>query len=293
MLVPRFYFDKVTEPKVLGHGYLTIPSSRARLGDEANLDICPECTILAPSKPVASLPDLIAAQVVRSGPCGYNARISIDHNQPSVNWRNLPLATYPAGNFIEVQWCLDHSVDNGETLSYRICRDQDLVNKFLDVSYLPTDAEKRAAEDCFLAGTLNCTDVSGQICDYNDNCTSDQSCYKDDYIDNSALGACYTSISGGYTVTKKIKIPDYVYAYTLTTPVAIVLNDVVTTTVEQTTELVGSIAELGNCDKNAAPALSAAQYTSANHLWTLTYTIIASSGVNLGERSQSLLHCTH
>lgn len=113
--------------------------------------------------------------------------------------------------------------------TYRICQDQALVNKFLDASYLPTEDEKQAAEDCFRAGELKCTDVSGQTCDYNADCTPDQPCWRNDWftcggfqegtkcrgVDNAPLNSCYTSIAGGYTVTKKIKIPNYTSNHTL------------------------------------------------------------------------------
>jgi hypothetical protein len=112
--------------------------------------------------------------------------------------------------------------------SYRICQDPTLTAPFLIPGYLPTDAEKQAAENCFLAGTLDCTDVTGQTCGYSGDCTSTQSCWRNDWftcnafadtachgVDNSALGSCYTSISGGYTVTKQIKIPNYISNHTL------------------------------------------------------------------------------
>ncbi|KAF9878752.1 starch binding domain-containing protein [Colletotrichum karsti] len=213
---------------VLGHGYLTIPSSRTRLGAEAGIDSCPECTI---REPVSAWPDLTAATVGRSGPCGYNARVSVDYNQPSTNWGNSPVATYTRGQVVDVQWCVDNNGDHGGMFSYRICQDQALVDKFTTPGYLPTDAEKQAAEDCFQRGTLSCTDVSGQNCNYSPDCSSGQPCWRNDWftcnafqadsrrgcqgVDNAPLGSCYTSIAGGYTVTKKIKIPDYVSNHTL------------------------------------------------------------------------------
>lgn len=115
--------------------------------------------------------------------------------------------------------------------SYRICEDQALVDKLLIPGYLPTDAEKQAAEDCFQAGTLDCTEVSGQTCGYNPDCSPGQSCYRNDWftcngfsagdqtkckgVDNAPLNSCYTSIAGGYTVTKKVKIPNFNSAHTL------------------------------------------------------------------------------
>ncbi|KFY53439.1 hypothetical protein V496_07594 [Pseudogymnoascus sp. VKM F-4515 (FW-2607)] len=213
---------------VHGHGYLITPQSRTSLGVKANLDSCPECTIL---EPVSAWPDLTAAPVGRSGPCGYNARVSIDYNQPATNWGNSPVVTYTAGDVVEVQWCVDHNGDHGGMFSYRICEDQDLVDKLLTPGYLPTNAEKQAAEDCFQAGTLDCTEVDGQTCGYNPDCSAGQSCYRNDWftcngfsagdqtkckgVDNAPLNSCYTSIAGGYTVTKRVKIPNINSAHTL------------------------------------------------------------------------------
>jgi len=236
---------------------------------------------------------------------------------------------------------VDHNGDHGGMFSYRICQDQTLVDKFLTPGYLPTDAEKQAAENCFIAGTLDCTDVSGQTCGYSADCTQGQSCWRNDWftcngfsdtkcqgVDNSALGSCYTSIAEGYTVTKKIKIPDYASNHTLlslrwnsfqtgqvyltcadiainggtgggggtsaqptstavstamtstsgctaATSVAVTFNEIVTTNVGQTIKVAGSIAALGNWDPGSAPALSASQYTTSNHLWSYTVTLAA------------------
>ena len=152
-------------------------------------DTCPECTIL---EPVTAWPDLTTAKVGRSGPCGYNARVSVDYNQPGASWGVEPVATYKPGDVVEVQWCLDHNGDHGGMFSYRICQDQNLVNKFLDPNYLPTDAEKQAAEDCFEAGTLPCTDVGGQTCDYSPDCISGQPCWRNDWF------TCKASSSWAY-----------------------------------------------------------------------------------------------
>jgi hypothetical protein len=107
--------------------------------------------------------------------------------------------------------------------TYRLCRDQALVDKFLNPNYLPTDAEKQAADDCFEAGLLSCKDVNGQSCNFSADCTSGQACWRNDWftcnafnagdrrgcqgVDNAALNSCFTTIAGGYTVTKKIRIP--------------------------------------------------------------------------------------
>ncbi|PLB44987.1 chitin binding domain protein [Aspergillus steynii IBT 23096] len=213
---------------VAGHGYMYIPDSRTKLGNEAGVDSCPECTIL---EPVESWPDLESAAVGRSGPCGYNARDGIDYNQPTDDWGNSPVATYKVGEEIEVQWCVDHNGDHGGMFSYRICQDQSIVDKLLDPDYLPTEDEKQAAEDCFDEGLLKCTDVDGQECGYSADCSEDEPCWRNDWftcngfeasdrpkcqgVDNAELDSCYTSIAGGYTVTKKVKIPDVVSNHTL------------------------------------------------------------------------------
>ncbi|KAF2645851.1 hypothetical protein P280DRAFT_465595 [Massarina eburnea CBS 473.64] len=207
------------------HGYLSSPMSRTGLNAQAGVDTCPECTIL---EPVTAWPDLDSAKVGRSGPCGYNARVSVDYNQPGPKWGSAPVITYKAGDTVDVQWCLDNNGDHGGMFTYRICQNQDLVDKFLDSSYLPTEEEKQAAEDCFQAGELSCKDVSGQTCDYSPDCTSGDACYRNDWftckafdgegcqgVDNAPLNSCYTSIAGGYTVTKKIKIPNYNSNHTL------------------------------------------------------------------------------
>jgi hypothetical protein len=66
--------------------------------------------------------------------------------------------------------------------TYRICQDQALVDKFLAPWYLPTEAEKQAAEDCFEAGKLKCTDVPGQTCGYNADCQEGQACWRNDWF---------------------------------------------------------------------------------------------------------------
>lgn len=309
---------------------------------QAGIDTCPECTI---REPVEAWPNVTAATVGRSGPCGYNARVSVDYNQPSDNWGNSPVATYTPGQTVDVQWCVDNNGDHGGMFSYRICQDQELVDKFTTPGYLPTDEEKQAAEDCFQLGTLKCTDVSGQTCGYSPDCSEGQACWRNDWftcnafqadsrrgcqgVDNAALGSCFTTIAGGYTVTKKIKIPEYVSNHTIlsfrwnsfqtgqvyltcadiaindggsgSTPpssstgtstssaaatttstgcatansVAVTFNEIVKTSPGQTIKMVGSIPALGNWDVSSAPALSAAQYTSSNNLWTTTVTLAA------------------
>ncbi|ROT36155.1 hypothetical protein SODALDRAFT_282928 [Sodiomyces alkalinus F11] len=306
---------------VNAHGYLTVPKSRTRLGTEVGIDTCPECTI---REPVNAWPDVEEATVGRSGPCGFNARVGVDYNVPSTHWGNEPVATYKPGDVVDVQWCVDHNGDHGGMFSYRICQDQDLVNKLLTPGYTPTEAEKQAAEDCFQDGILPCSDVPGQTCEFSPDCSPGQPCWRNDWftcnafgadhrracqgVDNAPVGSCYTSIAGGFPVTTRVRIPDYVSNHTLLsfrwnswqtaqvyltcadiailpdggsaapppdpgapcTSMPVTFDQVVTTAPGQTVKIVGSIPRLGSWNPASAPSLSAARYTSTDHLWTTT-----------------------
>ncbi|KAJ2983503.1 hypothetical protein NUW58_g6238 [Xylaria curta] len=168
-------------PLVAGHGYLTIPKSRTRLGSEAGKDTCPECSIL---EPVSAWPDLDVAPVGRSGPCGYNARVSVDYNQPSTQfgWGINPVVTYNAGQTIDVQWCVDNNGDHGGMFTYPDMPGPSFGQQ-IPGPELPADhAEKQAAEDCFDKGLLSCTDVSGQSCNFSADCSPGQPCWRNDWF---------------------------------------------------------------------------------------------------------------
>ncbi|KAH8666503.1 starch binding domain-containing protein [Xylariales sp. PMI_506] len=207
------------------HGYLWEPPSRVRLGFEAGTDTCPECTIL---EPVESWPDLDVAPVSRSGVCGYNARVSVDYNTPGASWGTDTVATYAPGDIITVVWCVDSNGDHGGMFTYRACQDDSVIAPFLEPGYTPTDDEKQAAEDCFEAGVLPCTDVSGQTCDYSPDCTSGEACWNNTWftcdqfgnggcigVDAAPVDSCSTTTAGGHTVTKQIQLPDFESEHTL------------------------------------------------------------------------------
>ncbi|OJI99427.1 hypothetical protein ASPVEDRAFT_26243 [Aspergillus versicolor CBS 583.65] len=281
---------------VYGHGYLTVPASRTRLGFEAGIDTCPECSIL---EPVSPWPDLEGPQVGRSGPCGYNARVSVDYNQPGDSWGNEVVETYAPGDVIEVQWCVDNNGDHGGMFTYGICQDQKLVDKFLDPDYLPTEAEKQAAEDCFLEGELKCTDVDGQECGYSPDCTEDEPCWRNDWftcnafeadsnrgcqgVDGAELNSCKTTIAGGYTVTKKVKIPDYSSEHTLlrfrwnsfqTAQAYLHCADIAISGSGS-----GNSSSKGSWSPDDAVALSDSGYTESNPLWTATVELPAGTEI--------------
>ncbi|KAK6697633.1 Lytic polysaccharide monooxygenase 13A [Fusarium graminearum] len=194
---------------VYGHGYLSKPMSRTGLNAEAGPDTCPECTIL---EPVTAWPDLDAAKVGRTGPCGYNARVSVDYNQPGANWGKEPIATYKPGQVVDVQWCVDNNGDHGGMYAYRICQDQDIVDKFLDPNYVPNPrskllkiaSKKVSFPPCHRNDWFTCRSFQGD--------SDGKGCRG---VDNAPINSCYTSIAGGYTVSGKIKIPDYISNHTL------------------------------------------------------------------------------
>lgn len=97
------------------------------------------------------------------------------------------VTTYTAGEVFDVVWCLDHNGDHGGMFSYRICQQQEIVDKFLDPDYLPTLAEKQEADDYFEAGLLECTDVDGQTCGYSPDCTDGAACQRKDWFTCSAF----------------------------------------------------------------------------------------------------------
>lgn len=155
------------------------------------------------------------------GPCGYNQRVSVDYNQPGGNYGKEPVVTYSPGEVIDVQWCVDNNGDHGGMFTYRLCSNQELVDKFLDPDTVPTEAEKQELEDCFQKGVLPCTGVDGQQCDYSPDCGDGDACHRNDWftcksfdgegcqgVDNAEHGSCFTSIAGGYTVSSKVKLPE-------------------------------------------------------------------------------------
>lgn len=250
--------------------------------------------------------------------------MSTDYNAPSAGkWGTAPVVTYSPGQVVDVQWCVDNNGDHGGMFTYRICQNQALVDKFLTPGYVPTEAEKQAAEDCFEAGVLSCTDVAGQNCEYSSNCSPGQACWRNDWftcqgfgagnngrcqgVDNAPLNSCFTTIAGGYTVSKRIKIPNYSSQHTLlsfkwnsfqtgqiylscadiaisgsggggTDPqpcptgskVKVTFNEQRATAYGETIKLVGSTADLGSWNPSQALPLSAAGYTAAKPLWSLT-----------------------
>ncbi|RYP74385.1 hypothetical protein DL771_003052 [Monosporascus sp. 5C6A] len=110
-----------------GHGYLTVPKSRVGLGFEviAHLD----------SEYPASDADKQA---------GTDTCPECTIQEPVSLWPDLDAS---ASN-----GAVTTMGDHGGMFAYRICQNQELVDKFLDPEYLPINEEKQAAEDCFEEG---------------------------------------------------------------------------------------------------------------------------------------------
>jgi hypothetical protein len=240
-------------------------------------DTCPECSIL---EPVTAWPALDAAPVGMSGPCGFNHRVNVDYNTPGDIYGTKTVATYAPGDVIDVEWCVDANGDHGGMFAYRICQDQALVDKFTTPGYIPTDAEKQEAEDCFTKGTLPCTEVNGQACGFSADCTQGQECWRNDWftcngfndskcrgIDAAPLNSCYTSIAGGYTVTKKVKIPDYVSEHTL---LSFKWNSFQTPQIYLSCADIAIVGSASSPNPPTSPASSTVATTSAKPVTTLS-----------------------
>lgn len=130
--------------------------------------------------------------------------MQVNWNRPAENWGFDTVATYTAGDIIDVevmniyiphspshlsevlsltltrtlicdvyilyltrygmQWCVSNAADHGGVYSYRICQDDSIVAKYLDPNYTPNESDWTAMEDCFQTGILKCSDVPGQNC---------------------------------------------------------------------------------------------------------------------------------
>lgn len=121
---------------------------------------------------------------------------------------------------------------------------------------------------------------------------------------SSVPGSCYaTSVVGSYSSATSTSFPSSQTpkggvtsgtatatatgsktsstATSCTTPtsVAVTFDELKTTTYGQTVKIVGDIAALGNWDTDNAVALSAADYTSSNPLWSVTISLPAGEAI--------------
>ena len=111
--------------------------------------------------------------------------------------------------------------------SYRICTDDDLVQKFIDPGYTPNVSEMEALETCFQKGILRCDDVEGNDCSSHPDCvgtgwgcetaSSWFSCGPKDSgrCMEKGVDTCDTHGDKGTILRDQVKLPDYKSNHTL------------------------------------------------------------------------------
>ena len=165
---------------VEGHGIFLSPKSRAQVSQE-NGYMQDATTII--SEP---MPDVVEGReypggrpfaepgvsISNVGPCGMETYDSLqtNWNKPEHGWGIDPVATYNAGDIVDVEWCVSDAADHGGVYSYRLCQNDSLVAKFIDPQHTPTDSEMKLLEECFQDGVLKCSDVPGQECNIHPDC---------------------------------------------------------------------------------------------------------------------------
>lgn len=161
---------------VRGHGWMTRPATRAELAARNGLQTgewCPHCSSLwdvqsgegldqyqnrpyPGGRPFAQPGE--AAPML--GPCaGKGSNGPNDYNRPGgVNrlWGFEVVDTFAAGDIVTVNWTA--SANHIGVYSYRICRDQRIVDIFRNPDRTPTVDDYFAAEACFQDGILRCDD---------------------------------------------------------------------------------------------------------------------------------------
>mmetsp|Transcript_2641 Transcript_2641/g.4825 ORF Transcript_2641/g.4825 Transcript_2641/m.4825 type:complete len:214 (+) Transcript_2641:183-824(+) len=164
------------------------------------------------------------------GPCGQeNYGNMVNWNQPHDNWGFNTVATYNAGDVIDVEWCVSDAADHGGVYSYRICQDDNIVSKFIDPNYMPNEGDWADMEACFQAGILKCSDVDGNNCYVHPDCGgtgwgceySSQEWFNCGPVDG---GRCMSTSTGetcnvhggtGAILRDKVKLPMYTSNHTL------------------------------------------------------------------------------
>jgi hypothetical protein len=143
---------------VAAHGHMTLPKGRGQVALDNGQDWCPWCALqdgvrVDGRNPYYSPGAAIVAgsSSGRQGPCG---RGSGNYNSPGGAWGVNIVSTYTAGDVIQVDVCW--SADHRGGYSYRMCPDQNLVNKFITPGYRPSETEEQQLEDCFQGNVMPC-----------------------------------------------------------------------------------------------------------------------------------------
>ena len=167
------------------HGVFWTPLSRAQIAQNSGWEADTTSIIAEP------MPDVAAdrpypggrpwaepgASVSNVGPCGQKTYAQMTNwNKPEHGWGVEPVASYEAGQVIDVEWCVSDTADHGGVYSYRLCQDDELVALFTDPDHTPDDGELAKLERCFAAGILACDDVPGQDCPVHPDCQPGWGC---------------------------------------------------------------------------------------------------------------------
>mmetsp|Transcript_7717 Transcript_7717/g.13019 ORF Transcript_7717/g.13019 Transcript_7717/m.13019 type:complete len:262 (+) Transcript_7717:27-812(+) len=220
------------------HGIFWSPTSRAVLSEQSGYMADATTIISEPMPDVAqdrpypggrpfAEPGMSISNV---GPCGMETydELQTNWNHPEHSWGNV-VASYNAGDIIDVEWCVSDIADHGGMYSYRICQDDSIVAKFIDPSHTPDQAEMTALEDCFQAGILKCSDVPGQECAVHPDCVNTGwgceqaagewfSCGPKDSgrcMQKGNAGKCATHGDQGSIIRDQVKLPAHTSNHTL------------------------------------------------------------------------------
>jgi len=163
---------------VSGHGIFWSPISRSVISEKAGFINDATSVIAEPMPDVADRPypgnrpfAEPGQSVSNVGPCGQeNYGNMVNWNHPAETWGFDTVATYNAGDVIDVEWCVSDSADHGGVYSYRICQDDSITAKYLDPNYTPNEKDWADMEECFQKGILKCSDVEGQDCKVHPDC---------------------------------------------------------------------------------------------------------------------------
>lgn len=218
------------------HGIFWSPTSRAQLSQ--NSGYMKDATSII-SEPMPDLPYSRSypgnrpfaepgMSVSNVGPCGQETYddLKTNWNHPEHGWGDV-VATYSAGDVIEVEWCVSNIADHGGMYSYRICSDDGIVSKFIDPSHTPDQIEMNQLEECFQKGILRCDDVEGNSCSSHPDCvgtgwgcesaSSWFSCGPKDggRCMQKGVGQCETHGDQGSILRDKVKLPNFTSNHTL------------------------------------------------------------------------------
>mmetsp|Transcript_2647 Transcript_2647/g.2632 ORF Transcript_2647/g.2632 Transcript_2647/m.2632 type:complete len:262 (-) Transcript_2647:254-1039(-) len=213
------------------HGIFWSPTSRAVLSEQSGYMKDATTIISEPMPDVASGRPYPGGRpfaepgysVSNVGPCGQETYDSLktNWNHPEHNWGYETVATYSAGQVIDVEWCVSNDADHGGLYSYRVCTEDSIVANFINPNYTPNSSDWTNLENCFQKGQLKCTDVDGQNCAIHPDCNgTGWGCSKEGAKswfacgpkDNGrcrskGVGSCKTHNGDGTILRDRVKLP--------------------------------------------------------------------------------------